>query len=158
MTDDWVSKCLPPLIGRLGIYQNIPASDTKLTPSLGICYIRPLLVMDKLIPVYTRVITSPPKISLLLEVKHTSAASLNQGLSLLRTRITFVRRKRSTRRDKCTFNISIGLSALQMLCDSSSHIASQNAVKLTQCFRSTFLLTQKLGTACDIEMAVESDK
>ena len=40
-----------PLMGTLGVHQNIPASDTKLTHSLGIYLIGPPLVMDKLIPV-----------------------------------------------------------------------------------------------------------
>ena len=57
-------------MGSQGIHQNIMASDTKLMLSLSIYYIIPLLVMDKRIPVNSRPITSPPKMSLMLEVEH----------------------------------------------------------------------------------------
>ena len=46
-----------------------PASDSKLTHSLGIYRIRPPLVMDKLIPVNLRAITSPPEMGPLLDVE-----------------------------------------------------------------------------------------
>ena len=59
----------PPLMGTLGVHQNIPASNTKLTHSLGIYSIGPPLVIDKLIPVNARAITSLPEMSLLLEVE-----------------------------------------------------------------------------------------
>ena len=67
----------PPLMGTLVIHQSILASDTKLMTSLGICYISPPLVMDKLISVNSRVISSPPKKSLLLGVKEHLQSSLN---------------------------------------------------------------------------------
>ena len=60
-------------MGILDIHQNIPAFDTKLTHSLGIYSIGPPLVMDKLIPVNSRAITSPPEMSFLLEVECTPA-------------------------------------------------------------------------------------
>ena len=60
-------------MGILGVHQNIPSSDAKLTPSLGIYYISPPLVMDKLITVKSRAIKNPPKMSLLLEVIRTAA-------------------------------------------------------------------------------------
>ena len=56
-------------MGTLGVHQNIPASDTKLTHSLGIYSIGPPLVMDKLIPVISRAITSPPEMGPLLDVE-----------------------------------------------------------------------------------------
>ena len=59
----------PPLMGTLGVHQNIPASGTKLTHSLGIYSIGPPLVMDKLIPVISRAITSPPEMGPLLDVE-----------------------------------------------------------------------------------------
>ena len=37
-------------MGTLGVHQNIPASDTKLTSCLGIDYISPPLVMVTFIP------------------------------------------------------------------------------------------------------------
>ena len=60
-------------MGTLGVHQNISASDIKVTPSLGRDYIGPPLVMDKLIPVKSRGITSPPTMSSRLEVKRTPA-------------------------------------------------------------------------------------
>ena len=61
----------------LGVDQNIHTTNTKLMPSLGIYFISPSLVMDKLIPVNSREITSPPKMSLLLEVERTPAILIN---------------------------------------------------------------------------------
>ena len=69
----WAKRSLlqgrPQLIVTLGVHQNIPASDTKLTHSLGIYCIGPPLVMDKLILVNSRVIMSPPEMSPLLDVQ-----------------------------------------------------------------------------------------
>ena len=56
-------------MGTLGVHQNIPASDTKLTHSLGMYSIGPPLIMDKLIPVISRPITSPPEMAPLLDVE-----------------------------------------------------------------------------------------
>ena len=66
------------------------------------------------------------------------------------------RTKRSTSRDKCTFNLSAGLSALQILRQRNTPIASQTEDQLTWCFRCTLLLAHKLGIACAIETAIES--
>ena len=68
----------PPLIGRLGVLQNIPASDTILMHSLGIYSIGPPLVMDKLIPVNSRAITSKLEISPLLDVECKPAVIIKQ--------------------------------------------------------------------------------
>ena len=124
--------------------------------SLGIYSIGPPLVMDKLIPVNSRVITSPPDMDPCLMSNASLQPSLNQGLSLLHTRITLVGTKHSTSRDKCTLNLSTGLSALQILRQGNRPIASQTADQLPRCFRSTPLLTHKLGMASAIEMAIES--
>ena len=134
---------VPPLMETLVVHQNIQASDSKLTPCLGTYYISSPQVMDKLNP-----INSNARLQ----------SSLNQGFSLLSTRITLVGTKHSTSRDKCTFNLSTELSALQILRQGSSPLASQTAVQLTQCFRSTLLQTHKLETACAIKMAAESDE
>ena len=56
-------------MGTLGVHQNIPASDTKLTHSLRIYSIGPPLVMDKLIKVVSKAITSPPEMGHLLDVE-----------------------------------------------------------------------------------------
>ena len=143
-------------MGTLDVHQNIPASDTNLTSSLRINFISPPLVMVKIIPI--RAITSPPKMSLLLEAERTDAVAIKPRPILVATQVTLVRTKHSTRGDKCTFNLSTGLSALQILHQGSSPIASQTAVQLTRCFRSTLILTYKLGIACAIEMAAESDE
>ena len=62
-------------------------------------------------------------------------SSLNQGVSLLCTRITLIGMKRSTSRDKCIFNISTGLSGFQILRQGSSPISSQSTVQLTRVFQ-----------------------
>ena len=56
-------------MGTLGVHQNILASDTKVSHTLGIYSIGPPLAMDKLIPVISRAITTPPEIGPLLEVE-----------------------------------------------------------------------------------------
>ena len=73
----------PPLMGTLGFYQTIQASDTILTPSLGIYYISAHLVMDKLIEVNSRAITSPPRMSLPLEVERMPAVIIKPRLILV---------------------------------------------------------------------------
>ena len=70
-------------MGTLSIHQNILVSDTKLMPSRGINLIIPDLVMDKLIPVKSGVITTPPKMSLQLEVKLTPAVTIKLRLILV---------------------------------------------------------------------------
>ena len=70
-------------MGTSSVHQNIPASDTKLTRSLGINFISPPLVMDKIISLNSRVNTSLPKMILLLGVEHKPAVTINRGLILL---------------------------------------------------------------------------
>ena len=60
---------IPPLMGTMGVHQNILASDTKLIHSFGIYSIGPPLVMDKLITVNSRAVTSPPEIGPLRDVE-----------------------------------------------------------------------------------------
>ena len=70
-------------MGTLGVHQNIPASDTKLTHSLGIHSIGNPLVMDKLIPVILRAITSPPEMGSLLDVECKPAVIIKPRLILV---------------------------------------------------------------------------
>ena len=67
----------------LSIHQNIPSSDSKLMHSLGIYSIGLPMVMDKLIPVNSTVITSPLEMSLLLEVKCTPVVIIKQWFILV---------------------------------------------------------------------------
>ena len=74
------------LKGKLGVHQNILASDTKLTHSLGIYSIGPPLVMvlmDKLIPINSRVITSPLEMSPLLDVEYKPAVIIKPRFILV---------------------------------------------------------------------------
>ena len=73
----------PPLMGTLGVHQNIPVSDTKLTPSLCVNFISPPLDLDKLISVNSRAITTPPKMSLLLEVELMPVVTIKPRLILV---------------------------------------------------------------------------
>ena len=84
-------KSGPPLIRGLNIHKNIPVSVvTKLTLGLREGFISSHLTADKLFLVNTRAIKGPPKIGLLLEAMSMPALSSNKGLSLLRTRMTFL--------------------------------------------------------------------
>ena len=51
------------------MHKNIPVSITKLMLGLRVGFINFHLIVDKLFPVNPRVITGPPKMSLLLEAK-----------------------------------------------------------------------------------------
>ena len=84
----------PALIGTLGVQQNIPASDARLMPSLFMDICHPL-VMDKLILVNLRAITSPPKMSPLLEVECTPAVIIYPRLVLVMLTDDLVGTKRS---------------------------------------------------------------
>ena len=117
----------PPLLGTLD-HQNIPASDTKLTRSLGIYSIGPPVVMEKHIPVNSREITSPPEMGPLLDVECKPAVIIKPRFIIVTHTDHLSRTKRSTSRDKCTFNLSTGLLALQILHQGITPIASQTAV------------------------------
>ena len=67
----------------LGVHQNIPASDTKLTHSLGIYCTGSPLAMEKLIPVNSRAITSPPEMGPLLDVECTPAVIIKPRFILV---------------------------------------------------------------------------
>ena len=56
-------------MGTLGVRQNIPASEMKLTHSVGIYSIGPPPVMDKFIPVNSRVTARPPEMGPFLDVE-----------------------------------------------------------------------------------------
>ena len=70
-------------MGTLGVHQNIPASDTKLTHSLVINSIGPPLVMDKLIIVNSRVITCPLEMGPMLDVEYKPAVIIKPRLILV---------------------------------------------------------------------------
>ena len=62
-------KSGPPLMRRLRIHKIIHFCNTKLTLGLRVGFIISHLTADKLFPINPRVITGPPKMSLLLKVK-----------------------------------------------------------------------------------------
>ena len=66
---------------RLGIHENIPVSDTKLTLGLRVGFISSHLTADKLFPVNPRVIMCPPKTRLLLEAKSMPAMIIKPTLT-----------------------------------------------------------------------------
>ena len=66
---------------RLGINKNIPVSDTKLTLDLRVGSISSHLTADKLFTVAPRAITSPQKMSLLVEVKSMPALMIKPRLT-----------------------------------------------------------------------------
>ena len=57
----------------LDVHENIDVSDTKLMLGLHSYFISSDLTANKLFPINQRVITGPPKTSLLLKVESTSA-------------------------------------------------------------------------------------
>ena len=138
----------PPHTGTLGVHQNIPASDTKLTPSLDIYYIIRPLAMDKLIPGNSRAITSSPKMNLLLEVQHTPAVFKSQRLILATNTDNYIRPTKSWSITK-TFDqqkkmLNQYLKRIVSSPDARqgrSRIAPQTAVQLTRSVKSIFLLT-----------------
>ena len=140
----------------LDVHENIDVSNTKLMLGVRVCFISSDRTVNKLFPINLRAVTGPPTMSLLLEVKSTSAliieprlilvtymgdlggyiTSNQQGNMLVQNLHRIVRRPNVTGR---------------------SRIAPQTVFQFTWCFRKTFLLTHKLGTACAVEMTTESD-
>ena len=138
----------------LDVYQNLDVSDTKLMLCPRVCFNSSDLTVNKLFPINPRAVTGPPKMSLLLEVESTSAFIIEPRLIL----VTYKDDARSTSKERYSFKTSTGLSEDQMLRQGRSRMAPQTLFRLTWCFRKTFLLTHKLGTACAVEMTAESDE
>ena len=67
----------------LNVHKNIHVSVTKLTHSLRVSLISSHLTADKLIPVNPRVITGPPKMSLLLKAKSMPSLIIKPRLILV---------------------------------------------------------------------------
>ena len=65
------------------IHKNSPVSVTKLTLGLPVGFISSHLTVNKLFPVNPRVITSPPKMSLLLAAKSMPALIIKPRLILV---------------------------------------------------------------------------
>ena len=76
-------KSGPPLVRRLDIRKNIPVSVTKLTLGLRVGFILSHLTANKLFPANPRVITGPPKMSLLLEAKSMPALIIKPRIILV---------------------------------------------------------------------------
>ena len=85
-------------------------------------------------------------------------SSLNQDISLLSTRMTFVGTKFATSRYNCSFRSQHGVSANPKIHLCRSRTEPQTSLQLTQCFIQTSLQTRKFGTACIIEMTDKSDE
>ena len=67
----------------LDVHENIDVSDTKLMLGVRVCLNCSDLTANKLFPINPRVITGPPKMSLLLEVESTSALIIEPRLILV---------------------------------------------------------------------------
>ena len=137
----------------LSVQQNIPAYHTKLMPSFCINFISPPLVMDKLIQVNSRAITSPPKMRVLFEVERTPAVTIKSRLILVMHTDHYSQNKTFNQQRKIHIQ-SLNWTVLQILRQGSTY----TAVQLTRCFRSTLLLTHKVGIACAIEIDAESNE
>ena len=67
----------------LDVHENIDVSDTNLMLGLRVCFISTDLTANKLFPINPRAVTGPPKMSLLLVVKSTSALIIELRLILV---------------------------------------------------------------------------
>ena len=67
----------------LDVHQNIDVSDTKLMLGLRACFMSSDLTAYKLFPINPRGVTSPPKMSLLLEAESKSALIIEPRLILV---------------------------------------------------------------------------
>ena len=135
----------------LDVHQNIDVSDTKLMLGLRVCFISSDLTVNKLSPVNPRAVTGAPKMSLLLEVESTSALIIEPRLILV------------TYTDDLGGYITSNQQGKMLVQNLDrivrrSCIAPQTVFQLTWCFRQTFPLTHKLGTACAVEMTTECDE
>ena len=141
----------------LDIHENIVVSDTKLTLGLRVCFICSDLTANKLFPMNLRAVTGPPKMSLLLEVESTSALIIEPRLILVTYMDDLGGYITSNQQGKVLIQNPHRIED-QMLRQGRSRIEPPTVFQLTWCFRKTFLLTHKLGTACAVEMTAESDK
>ena len=145
-------------MGTLGVHQNIPASVTKLTHRFHIYSIGIPLVMDKLI-IVTRERSRVHRRWAPCLVSITSLQStLNQGIIVTHTDHLSRNKTFNWQRQMHVQPINCIVSTPDTSPRQHTYISSETAVQLTRCFRSTLLLTQKLGIPCAIEMAIKSDE
>ena len=136
----------------LNIHKNSPVSVTKLMLGLRVGFISFHLSANKRFPVYPRVITGPPKLGFLLEAK-------NMPPLIIKTRLILV---------KYTDDLGwyrTSNKQWQRLVQNLNRIVSkpnvtppQTVFQLNWCFRKTFLLTHKYGTAWAIEITAEREE
>ena len=120
-----------PLMRALDLQNNVPNADKKLTLGLRVDFVSCRLAANELLPVNSRAITGPSKMSLLLEVGSSPALIFKPRLTLLYTRITLVSRKSQTSRDICSFKTSTRSSADQIIRQGRSCIAPQTVFHIT---------------------------
>ena len=142
----------------LDVHENIDVSDTKLILGLRVCFISCVLTANKLFPIKPRAVTGAPKMSLLLEVGSTSPLIIKRRLILvtytdyLGGYITF------NQEGKILVQNLHRIFRRPNLTPGEIPHCTTDCIQLTWCFRKTFLLTHKLGTACAVEMTAESEE
>ena len=120
-------------------------------------FISSYLTEDELSQVNARLIIGPHMMNLLLQVKARLHLWSSQRFFLLCTWMTLFGTLLSTNRVKQSFKTWTRLSADQMFYHRRSCIAQQTAFKLIWCFRKTFQVMHKFGTAFAIEMTAYRD-
>ena len=141
---------------RLDVHENIDVSDTKLMLGLRVCFISSDFTANKLFPINPKAVTGPPKMSLLLEVESTSALIIEPRLILVTYTNDLGGYITSNQQGKMLVQNLQRIVRRPNVTPGQIRIAPQTVFQLTWCFRKTFLLTHKLGTACAVEITAES--
>ena len=124
----------------LSIHNNIPVSDTKLSPCLLVGFISSHLTADKLFPVHQRAIRGLPKMSIQLKAKGASALIIKPTPFLVAHTDVFGWNITSNQQEKSLYKACTGLSPNKMLHPGRSCSAPQTEIQLTLSFKKTFLL------------------
>ena len=125
----------------LDVHENIDVSDTKLMLGLLVCFISSDLTVNKLFPINPRVVTGPPKMSLLLEVETTSSLIIEPKLILVTYTDDLGGYITSNQQGKMLVQNLHRIVTRTNVTPGQIRIAQQTVLKLTWCFRKSFLLT-----------------
>ena len=145
-------------MGEIGIHKNIAVFNSKLTLGLRVRFMSSNLTADKPIPVNPRVITGPPKMSLLLEAQNSPALTIKRRLILV------------AHSDYLGWYITpnhqqqILILNFDRIVSRSNLTPGQMMYFTTNCFsidlmlRKTLLLTHMFGTAWAIEITADREE
>ena len=138
------------------VHENINVSDTQLMLGLRVCFISSDLTANKLFPINLRAIMGPLKMSLLLEVKTTSALIIEPRLILVTHTDDLGGYITSIQQEKMLIQNLHWIVRRPNVTSGQIPHCSTDCIPINLVLVETFLLTHKLGTACAVEMTAKS--